>query len=126
MNTKLRILIVDNQPRARQSMQALLGAWYPKQEIREAASGTQAVELAAEFAPHIILMDARMPGLSGPEAAREIKAKFPRIKIVILSMYPDWEAEAMASGADAFVGKSDLPEKLRETLSELIGKGGRK
>jgi len=61
----MQILVVDNQPRARQSMKALLGAWYPAAKLREAADGYEAVQLVEEFQPDVILMDARMPRLSG-------------------------------------------------------------
>jgi two-component system, response regulator YesN len=117
---KMRILVVDNQPRARQSMKALLGAWYPAAEVREAADGYEAVQLAEEFQPDVILMDARMPKMSGLEAVRHVKAESRLIKVIILSMYPDLEAEALAAGAEAFVSKSAPPEKLRKTLAEVL------
>jgi DNA-binding NarL/FixJ family response regulator len=120
MTPIIRVLIVDNQPRARQSMKALLGAWYQAAEVREAADGYDAIQLAKEFQPDVILMDARMPKMSGLEAARYIKAKSPGIKIIVLSMYPDLIAEALQAGADAFVSKSDPPEKLRETLTIVM------
>ncbi|HUI90088.1 MAG TPA: response regulator [Anaerolineales bacterium] len=118
----MRILIVDNQPRARQSMKALLDAWYPNEEMHEARNGMEAAKLAEEFLPDLILMDARMPGMNGLEATRVIKARWPQVKIIVLSMYPEFEADALAAGADAFVSKNDLPEKLRETLKKIAGK----
>ena len=120
MIKKMRILVVDNQPRARQSMKALLGAWYPAAKLREAADGYEAVQLVEEFQPDVILMDARMPRLSGLEAIRYIKGKSPHIKIIVLSMYTDIKVEALVAGADAFVSKSDPPEKLRETLKDIF------
>lgn len=101
-------------------MKALLGAWYPSAEVREAADGYEAVRLSGEFQPHVILMDARMPRMSGLEAVRHIKAKSHKIKIIVLSMYPDLLAEALEAGADAFVSKSDPPEKLRNALAEVM------
>jgi CheY-like chemotaxis protein len=121
MKQKMRVLVVDNQPRARQSMKALLGAWHQVEEVREAANGYEAVQLAEEFQPDVILMDARMPKMNGLEAVRLIKAKWQPIKIIVLSMYPDFKAEALAAGADAFVSKSDPPEKLRKTLTDVMG-----
>ena len=122
MNHKLRILIVDNQVRARTSMKALLDAWHEIEEVREAANGIEAVQLAQEFQPDVILMDARMPGINGFDATRLIKARWPQIKIIILSMYPEFQAESLAAGADSFVSKSDLPDELRKTLIDVTGK----
>jgi len=120
MIPNLRVLIADNQPRARQSMRALLSAWYQMEEIREAMDGWEAVQLTEEFQPDLILMDARMPKMNGLEAIRLIRAKSPHIKIIVLSMYPDVKAEALEAGADAFVSKSDPLDKLRKTLSDVI------
>lgn len=120
MISKLWVLIVDNQPRARQSMKALLGAWYPAAQVREAADGYEAIQLAEELQPDVVLMDARMPKMSGLEAVRHIKAKSPLIKIIVLSMYADLKTEALATGADAFVCKSDPPENLRVSLNDIL------
>lgn len=120
MLLKVRVLIVDDQPRARQSMKALLGAWHQVEEVCEAANGSEAIHVVEKFHPDLILMDARMPTVDGLEATKLIKAKWPEIKIIILSMYPDFKTDALASGADAFVSKSDPPDKLRETFKEIV------
>ncbi len=125
MNQKTRVLIVDNQPRARQSMSALLNAWYQALEIREAANGEDAVQAVEEFQPDLILMDVRMPKLNGLQASWIIKSRWPKIKIIILSMHPEFKAEALSAGA-VFINKNDLPEKLREILADLIDKDFRK
>jgi CheY-like chemotaxis protein len=121
MTTKMRVLIVDNQPRARQSMKALLGAWYPAAQVDEAANGIEAVTRVNELQPDLVLMDVRMPKMDGLEALRVIKAKQRQVRVIVLSIYPDYEAEAMAAGAEAFVSKSDPPEKLRKTLAKVVG-----
>jgi len=117
----LRILIVDDQQRSRQSMKALIGAWYPDAEVREAANGDEAINRVVEFQPDLVLMDVRMPKMDGLEGLMQIKAVWRQTRVIILSMYPDYEAEALAIGADAFVSKSDPPEKLREALAGVIG-----
>jgi CheY-like chemotaxis protein len=105
-------------------MKALLGAWYPTADLREATNGFEAVQLAEEFQPDIILMDARMPGMSGLEATRLIKAKWPHIKIIILSVFVDYQPLALEVGADAFVSKGDSPEMLRKTIADVMNKEG--
>ena len=103
-------------------MKALLSAWHEIEEVREAANGIEAVQLAEDFQPDIILMDARMPGINGFDATRLIKARWPQIRVVIISMYPEFQAEALSAGADSFVSKSDLPDQLRKTLIDVTGK----
>jgi CheY-like chemotaxis protein len=117
----MRVLVADDQPRARQSMKAVLDAWRCVDEVREAADGDEAVQLAESFRPDVILLDARMPKMDGLEALKRIKAKGQPIKIIVLSMYPEVKAEALAAGADAFVSKSDPPDRLRKTLMDVMG-----
>jgi DNA-binding NarL/FixJ family response regulator len=103
-------------------MKALLDVWHKPEEVCEAANGTEAVQMVEEFQPDFILMDARMPGMSGLEATRLIKAKWPQIKIIILSVFTDYQALAIEAGADGFASKSDSPETLRKLLAEILQK----
>ena len=116
----MRILIVDNQLRARQSMIALLSAQQLSEEIREAVNGKQAIQVIEGFKPNLILMDVRMPVMNGLEATKIIKQKIPQIKIILLSMYPEFEADALAAGADAFISKTESPKKLLATITNLM------
>ena len=115
----MRFLIVDDTSRARQSMKALLEVWFPAREICEAPNGKEALRLVEEYQPDVILMDARMPGVGGLEATRIIKEKWPHIKIIVLSVFTDYQAAAIKAGADGFVSKSDPPEILRKMLFGL-------
>jgi len=121
---RTRILIVDDQPRARQGLTALL-ATCPQEvgEIREAESGEQAISLIEAFPPDVVLMDARMPGMDGLEATRCIKARWPQIQVIILSMYLEYAADALAAGAEAFVSKGASPEQLLRTIELATGHG---
>jgi len=118
----MQILIVDDQPRARQSLKALLATWPQVKEIREAANGQEAVRLVEESRPDVVLMDARMPEMDGLEATRLIKARWPQVKVIVLSMYADYRTDALAAGADAFVSKGEPPERLLATLTAVITK----
>jgi CheY-like chemotaxis protein len=119
---KMRFLVVDDTSRARQSMKALLEVWHPLVEIQEAKSGVEAILISEKFQPEVILMDARMPGISGLEATRKIKAKWPQIKIVVLSVFLDYQELAREAGADGFLCKSEPPDKLRKMLEEILKK----
>lgn len=121
MTTKaVQILIVDDQPRARDSMKALLStcAWIG--EIREARNGREAVELCGKSQPDVVLIDVRMPEITGPKAILLMKALWPQVRVVALSMYPEHCQEALAAGADAFVAKADASEELLATLERIV------
>jgi DNA-binding NarL/FixJ family response regulator len=118
----LRIVIVDDQPRARKSVQALLSTWPRIGEMHEAGNGREAVRLVEKLQPDVVLMDVRMPELDGLKATLQIKALWPQVKVIILSMYLEYRDEALAAGADAFVGKAEAPEKLLDLLSAVMQK----
>jgi DNA-binding NarL/FixJ family response regulator len=108
----MQILIADDQPRARQSLKALLATWPTVDWIREACNGQEAVLSVEQAAPDVVVMDARMPDMDGLAATRVIKERWPRVKVVVWSMYPEYEAEAQLAGADAFVTKGEPPQQL--------------
>jgi len=103
-------------------LQALLSTLPQALEIREAANGREAMQLVKELQPDVVLMDVRMPEVDGLQATAQIKALWPQVKVVILSMYTEHRDEALAAGADAFVGKGEASEKLLPLLSEVMQK----
>jgi DNA-binding NarL/FixJ family response regulator len=117
---RVRILIADDQKRTRQSLRALLSSSLPETEIWEAANGVEALRLAEDIQPRLIVMDIRMPEIDGLAATRGIKTRWPEIKILVLSMYQDRQEEARAAGADLFVSKGESPERLLCALSSLL------
>ena len=120
MTQGVRVLVVDDQPRARQSLKALLATWPIIETIREAANGKEALALVEESPPDLALIDIRMPEMDGLEATRRIKAKWPQVKIIVLSVYTEHAAEALAAGADAFVCKCEPPEALLNALEQAV------
>lgn len=116
----IRVLIVDDQPRARDSLQALLSTCSWVGEVREAGNGRQAVDLVERFQPDVILIDIRMPEIDGLKVTLLMKALWPQVRIVALSLYPEHRQEALTAGADAFVAKVDASEQLLGTLDELV------
>jgi DNA-binding NarL/FixJ family response regulator len=108
----MRILVVDDQLRARQSLKALLATWPQVEEIREASNGQQAVRLIEESRPDIVLMDILMPELDGLQATRLIKTRWPQVQVIVLTMYGEYLDDAVAAGADGFFIKGEPPERL--------------
>ena len=116
----MRILIADDQKRTRQSLKALLSTSLPGTEIWEAANGAEALRLAEDIHPHLVLMDIRMPEIDGLDATLGIKSRWPEIKVLVLSLYEGRQKEARAAGADLFVSKGESPERLLCALSSLL------
>jgi DNA-binding NarL/FixJ family response regulator len=119
MARSLRILIADDQLRARQSLKAVVTTWLQVQKVAEAQTGAEAIHGVEEWAPDVILMDARMPELDGIQATRLIKARWPGIQVIVLSIYPEYRADALAAGADLFLSKADPPEHLLQALKKM-------
>lgn len=115
-------MIVDDQKRARDSLRALLNTWEQTGEIQEATNGLEALGLVDIFNPDIIVMDVRMIKMDGIQAAKFIKKKAPCVKVIILSIYPDYDEDAMRACADAFVSKGESPERLL-TIIQLLATG---
>jgi DNA-binding NarL/FixJ family response regulator len=116
----MHILIADDQTRARQSLRALLATWPTVEQVREASNGQEAVLSVEDAPPDVVVMDARMPEMDGLQATRVIKQRWPRVKVVVWSMYPEYEAEARCSGADAFVTKGEPPQQLLARIAAVM------
>src|SRR3972149_1995770 len=116
---KLRIMLVDDHEVVRQGLSALLSAEKDIEVIAEAGTGRQAIDFAAIHKPDVIVMDVRMPDLSGVEACREIKDARPETQVIMLTSYSDDEAlfNSIMAGAAGFVLKqirgNDLVEAIR-------------
>ncbi len=120
MAKPLLVLVVDDQPRARKSLKALLSTWPRVGAIHEASNGREAIERVQERQPDVVLMDVRMPEIDGLQATRQIVVCWPQVKVVVLSMYAEHRSEALAAGAIAFVGKEEAPDRLLDVLSSVL------
>jgi DNA-binding NarL/FixJ family response regulator len=112
-------MIVDDSPRARGALSAFISTQSRLTVVCEASNGEEAVEKIRSQIPDLILMDIQMPVMDGLEATRFIKAKWPQIKIVILTMYPGYQAESLSAGADAFLIKGCSSEELLSTVTNI-------
>ena len=120
----LRLLVVDDHEVVRQGLVSLLERREHFQVVAEAGTAAEAVEMARKFEPDIIVMDVRLPDGSGIEACREIRAEFPRTRVVILTSYPDEEAvlSAIIAGASGYLLKQIRGRDLVSAL-ESVGRG---
>ena len=113
----VRVLVADDQAPFRRAARSVLGAAADFQLVGEATSGEEAVALVDSLRPDLVLMDIKMAGIGGIEAARSISAAHPETMTILLSTYreEDLPLEARACGAAAYLHKSDLGGgRLRE------------
>lgn len=110
----IRILLVDDHRSFREEVQALLAGQPGMTVIAEAGDGREAVRLAAELKPDVVLMDIGMPGLNGLEATWQIKAQAPGVQVIALSMYRDerFVSEMLRAGASGYLLKESAFEEL--------------
>lgn len=111
-----RVLIADDSARARDGLRALLTIRPEIEVVGEATNGQDAVRLVAECRPDIVLMDLHMPVLDGIQATQLIKQQWPAVTVVVLTMYAVEQSAALAAGADAFLLKGGIPERLLAAL----------
>jgi DNA-binding NarL/FixJ family response regulator len=116
MERRVRILIADDQLPTRDGLKSLLALDSQLLIVGEASNGKDAVRMAAECHPDVILMDVQMPVMDGLEATRCIKSQWPRIRVVALTMYAAYEGRALDAGADAFVLKGGPANTLQAAI----------
>jgi len=119
MNDSTNIMVVEDNSRARRALTAYISLQVGIRVTAEASNGLEAINLIRGNAPDIVLMDMQMPVMDGLEATRIIKKNWPQIKIVILTMYPNYQSEALSAGADAFLVKGCSVDEIISTIHSL-------
>jgi len=121
----IRVLLADDQVLVRAGFRALLDAQDDIEVIGEAGDGDQAVCLARELAPDVVLMDIRMPGTDGLAATRQIAAdgQLADVRVVILTTFDldEYVFEAVRSGASGFLVKDTEPDELVQAVRVVAG-----
>ncbi len=120
MNQHIRVLIADDRLSSRNGLRALLATEIKIKIVGEAADGQEAVQMVAECQPDVVLIDVRMPEINGLEATRIIKENWPDVKVIVLTMYPSYQGEALAAGADAFLIKGCSAEDLLQAIADWV------
>jgi len=122
-NTTIGILIAEDHLIARVGLKTIISMQPDMQVIAEAANGVQAVELYRKHRPDITLMDVRMPGMSGVEAAIAIRTEFPEARIIALSTYGGDEdiRRALHAGVRSYLTKDVLHDELIRAIRAVHG-----
>lgn len=121
---RIRILVADDHPVYRDGLRALAARSPDLELVGEAANGTDAVAMAEGTLPDVILMDLRMPGMTGIEATRAILDRRPETRILILTMSEDDDSlfAAMRAGARGYLPKdADSEELIRAIRAAALG-----
>jgi NarL family two-component system response regulator LiaR len=119
MNGPITVLLVDDHQVVRQGVRAFLDTQSDFSVVGEAETGEQALELADEHVPDVILMDLVLPGeIDGVEATRQVKRRSPRTQVVVLTSYHEDEYifPAIRAGALSYVLKDIGPEELADVI----------
>jgi DNA-binding NarL/FixJ family response regulator len=119
------ILIVEDHQGVRQSLREWLELSFPRCQLLEAASGEEAVAMVQTMSPSLVIMDIGLPGMTGIEAAQEIKAAAPATRVVMLTIYDDaaHRTDAIAAGVSAYVPKRKVQTELLPVLTRLLAEG---
>jgi DNA-binding NarL/FixJ family response regulator len=113
------MLIVDDNAPFRQSLREMLCEQFSAMGVEEAEDGEDALDKIQTLSPHLVFMDIKLPGQNGLVVTREIKARYPGIRVIILTSYdlPEYREAAENYGADYFLSKGS---SSREEIIALV------
>lgn len=122
MDPKHRVVLVEDHPIFREGLQSLVTSSGALEVVGEADDGVEAVRIAEEFLPDLILMDLSLPEMSGIEAIRAIKARHPEMKILALTVHVDEEyiVAAFQAGADGYVAKDANRQEILAAIETVL------
>lgn len=112
------VLVVDDDPTIRDGLVAILETQADLLPVGEAADGLEAVQLAHNLHPDVVLIDVAMPQMDGLEATRLIKQDAPNTRVIVLTVYPTHLTEAFAAGASRYLLKDSSPLDLMRAIRE--------
>lgn len=115
----IRIMLVEDHQVVREGLRRMLEMEDDMKIVAEASNGQEALAWVKTLAPEVILMDIRMPGMSGIETTRLIKEANPNCKVMVLTLYNEYLPHALESGADGYVLKDVRREELIKAIRDV-------
>jgi len=121
----IRVFVVEDQTKILKAQLRLLESQPELQIVGTALSGEAALEQLAQAAPHVVLLDLGLPGMSGIEVTRKIKADLPRVEILIFTIFDEEDKvlEAVRAGASGYLLKGAPTDKIVEAIKEVQAGG---
>jgi DNA-binding NarL/FixJ family response regulator len=116
---RIRVVIVDDSPQARDGLRSILGSQPDVEVAAVATGGLEAIALAEEIQPDLVLVDAQMPGMDGAEATQSIKRCCPLVKVLFMTVHDRHIDEGIAAGADRCLMKDCTRQELLRAVREL-------
>ncbi|MEO7651220.1 MAG: response regulator transcription factor [Bryobacteraceae bacterium] len=126
MNRKIRILLADDHAVVRKGFRLIISQESDMEVVAEAGTGREAVRLALDLKPDVIILDIAMPDLNGVEATRRIHESNPECQILILSMHKDpvYVRESLRAGARGYLVKESIDDDLLRAVRAVASGGG--
>ncbi len=123
MNAAVRVLVVDDDPLVRAGLAMVIGGSPDLTVVGEAGDGVEALELAHQLRPDVVVMDVSMPEMDGLNSTARLRADRPESAVVVLTLHDNGEARARArdAGACAFVGKHETADALLAAIRAAAG-----
>jgi DNA-binding NarL/FixJ family response regulator len=118
----IRLALVDDQPFVRQALRKRLALEPDLAVVGEASTGREAIHLVEQLAPDLVLMDVTMAEMDGILATAAIHSRYPKVAVIMLSIYDDTftRTRAHEAGAAAFVNKNGAVEELVEMIRQTV------
>jgi len=122
MGDKISVLLVDDHSLVRRGFRRILEDEADLEVVGEAGDGAEAVKLAGELLPKVVVMDCAMPGVNGLDATRQILSKNPQALVLMLSMHPEETLvkQAMDAGARGYVLKNAVDLELGAAIRRVV------
>jgi DNA-binding NarL/FixJ family response regulator len=122
---EIRVLIVDDHAILRDGIRSLLERQEDIRVVGEAANGREAIERVQELSPDLVLMDVAMPEMNGMEATRQIKARFPQVRVLILTQHddPEYIEPLLRAGASGYVLKRSGGREVITAIHQVYEHG---
>ncbi len=118
----MKALIVDDHPIVRSGLRRLMAA-EPQIDIREAATGQDAISVFREYRPNLVVLDLNLPGSSGLEVIARLRIEDAKARILVISMHdnPAYVSRALQAGAAGYVSKNAPPDEILKAINRVAG-----